>query len=404
LQGFEILNIIDEIQLSSSVRETTFRYATFIWYGRLKIGLAVNSRAWVGARWSREFIKYIYTGYVDTRNMKNYMIAELLLMAKNYGLEVLEKALERMENGGHEEEGKNKDEDDGDDSEDDDDDDDDEQEEEEEVDDEEDDEEDSEYGVKKKKKGIEGLGYGSDGEGMEGIQTGYDGDEGYNDHSVHDDKDNESDSDSDYPVNRKAKKKKKEKKRNGQQYHHHQRSMSKTTKASTTAAVKKTARSAINDFSYRDHGADFEKCINSWKFSDFIFSVYLATEKDGGRNVPVRNIYTHKLFLFARSGFFRDLFNVYRDLRKTNIIIREDRAVVGPGVPTSEEADRSRSGSGSGNGSANSNELVMSEEKKNFIYVPSYFVFLVFLKWVYTDAVDLDLAYSVSLSQPQSHS
>jgi hypothetical protein len=397
LQGFEILNIIDEIQLSSSVRETTFRYATFIWYGHLKIGLAVNSRAWVGARWSREFIKYIYTGYVDTRNMKNYMIAELLLMAKNYGLEVLEKALERMENGGHEEEGKNKDGDDGDDSDDDDDDDDDddEQEEEEELDDEEDDEEDSEYGVKKKKKkGIEGLGYGSDGEGMEGIQTGYDGDEGYNDHSVHDDKDSESDSDSDYPANRKAKKKK-EKKRNGQQYHHHQRSMSKTMKASTTAAVKKTARSAINDFSYRDHGADFEKCINSWKFSDFIFSVYLATEKDGGRNVPVRNIYTHKLFLFARSGFFRDLFNIYRDLRKTNIIIREDRAVVGPGVPTSEEADRSRSGSGSGNGSANSNELVMSEEKKNFIYVPSYFVFLVFLKWVYTDAVDLDLAYSV---------
>jgi hypothetical protein len=29
-------------------------------------------------------------------------------------------------------------------------------------------------------------------------------------------------------------------------------------------------------------------------------------------------------------------------------------------------------------------------------------VFLVFLKWVYTDAVDLDLADSVRLSQPQS--
>lgn len=249
------------------------------------------------------------------------MLAELMLMAKNYGLPVLERALERLENGGQDADGDDARKDayhDDDLSY---------------YSDEEVEEEEYESDEESDKNIIEGLGYGSDGDDASRNGTS-------DDETV----------DSDY-VGRRPRNRKRI--RDGRRRRKPSR-----------------RRPVINDLSYRDYGSDFEKCINSWKFSDFILSIHVTTGKE--KNVPVRNIYTHKLFLFARSGFFRELFTVYRDLRKTNIVICDEQA--------KDEA---------------SAEQEKSEEKKNFIYISSYFVFLMFLKWIYTDAVDLHLKESV---------
>jgi hypothetical protein len=139
---------------------------------------------------------------------------------------------------------------------------------------------------------------------------------------------------------------------------------------------------AITNDSSFPLAADLTTCINSRKFSDFVFYV-------GGRIV-----HAHKLLLYTRTGYFRNLFTRNSDLRSLKLTIGFLPAERESNPNSRSPEDRKRSGkesgsaSGSGSMSSSSASSSGSHDLVPSPCVPSYDIFLAFLKWIYTDFVD----------------
>ncbi len=133
---------------------------------------------------------------------------------------------------------------------------------------------------------------------------------------------------------------------------------------------------------------DFGDCTNSMKFSDFTFSVVYengsfhglttadTNNKKAISGAPVPNtnnslasttIHAHKIFLYARCGYFRDLFKRNPHVRRLTIVVR----------------------TGSGSVDQADNAIASNNNGKEHIVVSSVAAFMMVLKWIYTDVVEL---------------